>query len=352
MTRLAAAAVAVPALVLSGAASAAPNADFVSLPSPLAQLSSSPPLAGGASANAEGLRHRVAARTNVVVSLGPDGAPFRVVATQRLDVRVKGDYFFTIGAPVSAVEAAPGSASTPGRRSTSILWAGFNPGRRTLVARAALRPGAVAPSLPLRVTPGPGVVALENTTGVTTSAFTADVLVAPLARYFAQLKRAIALGEVPTSGGALVTSKPVTTRIRVAAPLHVEGTIGARRVDLVLEGRRTIAGSGPVRLTVTPADPARLLDRPVAGLSGRRLLDRVARASLTLSRVRQYRTFLGNPDPTGPSSTTYVYRTAARPVAAAPAAGESSGRGWPLTLAIVLALLGALALSAFAWSRA
>lgn len=350
MTRLALAAVA--ALALAGAASAAPDADFVSLPSPLAQLSSSPPLAGGANANAEGVRHRVEAKTNVVVSLGPDGAPFRVVAVQRLDVRVKGDYLFTIGAPVTAVEAAPGSASTPGRRSTSILWAGFNPGRRTLVAKATLVPRAVVPSLPLRVTVGPGVVTLENTTGVTTGAFTADALFAPLARYFAELKREVALGQVPTSGGALVTSKPVTTRVRVGAPLHVAGTIGARQVDVVLEGDRTIAGSGPVRLTVTPIEPASLLGPPVAGLSGRQLLDRVARASLTVSRVRQFRAFLGNPDPTGPSSTSYVYRTAARPVAVAPAAAEGSGRGWPLTVGIVLALLAALAVSAVAWSRA
>ena len=297
MTRLALAAVA--ALALAGAASAAPDADFVSLPSPLAQLSSSPPLAGGANANAEGVRHRVEAKTNVVVSLGPDGAPFRVVAVQRLDVRVKGDYFFTIGAPVTAVEAAPGSASTPGRRSTSILWAGFNPGRRTLVAKATLVPRAVVPSLPLRVTVGPGVVTLENTTGVTTGAFTADALVAPLARYLAELKREVALGQVPTSGGALVTSKPVTTRVRVGAPLHVAGTIGARQVDVVLEGDRTIAGSGPVRLTVTPIEPASLLGPPVAGLSGRQLLDRVARASLTVSRVRQFRRLPRQPRPDG-----------------------------------------------------
>jgi Rieske Fe-S protein len=39
-------------------------------------------------------------------------------------------------------------------------------------------------------------------------------------------------------------------------------------------------------VTVTPMLPARLLDAPVAGLSGRALLDRVTRASLALARLR------------------------------------------------------------------
>src|SRR5262249_32152880 len=107
-----------------------------------------------------------------------------------------------------------------------------------------------------------------------------------------------------------------------------------------------------VGLVVEPALPARLLDAPVAGLSGRALLDRVSRTVLTLARIRQYRSFLGNPDPTGRSVTTYVYRTAARPPSTPPvAAATESSRGWGGTLAIGVGLLLALAAGALVWSR-
>ena len=76
---------------------------YVALPSGVAPLSLTPPLGNGATAANENVRHRVIARTTVRVSVTPDGTPFAVVATQRLDVRVLGDYFFTIGAPVRDV---------------------------------------------------------------------------------------------------------------------------------------------------------------------------------------------------------------------------------------------------------
>ena len=336
------------ALAVTGEAHAA---DFVALPSPLAPLSAAPPLAGGATASSEGFRHRVDARTTVDVSLDPDGTPFRISATQRLDVRVKGDYFFTIGAPVLSVEAAPGSASTPGLRAASILWAGFNPGRRRLIARAALDPAAASRSLPLRVEAAPGRITLVNATGVSAGSFTADAVVPPLRQYLAGLAHDVSRGIPATSGGALVTTRPVATKVRVAAPLLVTGTIGRRHVRFVLEDRSTIHAGGPIRLTVTPQDPTRLLRAPVTGLSGRQLLDRATRASLTLARVRQYRTFLGNPDATGKSRTTYAFRTAARP-APPPAVIEHHERRSPtVTLAAVAGVLLALAGAAFAWSR-
>jgi hypothetical protein len=123
-------------------------------------------------------------------------------------------------------------------------------------------------------------------------------------------------------------------------------------VDTVLEHRLTVRGAGSIELIVTPARPARLLDVPVAGLPGRALLDRVSRTVLTLARIRQYRSFLGNPDPTGRSVTTYVYRTAARPTSTPPVASATgSTRGWGGTLAVAAGLLLALAAGAFVWSR-
>jgi hypothetical protein len=339
-------------LAVAASAHAAPRANYVSLPSPLAPLSASPPLSGGATAAAEGLRHRIAAKTTVDVALDRTGAPFAVTATQRLDVRVLGDYFFTIGAPVLDVEAAPGSASTPGLRSASILWAGFNPGRRTLIARATLDPPASAPSLPLRIEATPGRVKLVNTTGVTTGSYTADALVPPLVRYLAQLERQVARGETPTSGGAYVTSKPISTTLRIVVPLRVTGTVGRHKVNAVVEANALIVrAGGPVRLTVTPAVPQRLLSDPTGGQSGRRLLERASRATLTLARMHQYQTFLGNPDPSGGNATTYTYRSASRPAPPPVAIAYFPQRDWMTTIAIVAGLLLAAAGGLFVWSR-
>jgi hypothetical protein len=339
------------AFTWSGVALAAPPGSFVGLPSPVAPLSASPPLSGGATSTSEIVRHRVDARTRVDIALDSSGTPFRVVATQRLDMRVKGDYFFTIGAPLRAVAAAPGSDSTPGQRSTAITWAGFNPGRRTLAARATLDPALAAASLPLRVEVAPGRVTLVNTTGVTAASFTADAVVPPLRAYLAHLKRAADRDVIPANGGARVTTHPSPTRVRVVVPLHVTGDIGGRPVDTVLDDELTLRAPGRLQLRVTPARPAQLLDAPAAGLSGRALLDRVSRTVLTLARTRQYRSFLGNPDPTGRRATTYIYRTAARPAPPPVAAVPHSTRSWGSTLAVAAGLLLALAAAAFVWAR-
>ncbi|MCW2964996.1 MAG: hypothetical protein JWO17_2248 [Actinomycetia bacterium] len=337
-------------LTAAASAQAAPRADYATLPSPLAPLSPAPPLGGGASASSEGFRHRIAATTRVDVSLDPTGAPFALAATQQLDVGVLGDYFFTIGAPVLDVEAAPGSASTPGLRASSILWTGFNPGHRTLIARITLNTTAAA-SLPLRIEVAPGRVTLVNTTAVVAGSYTADALVPPLLSYLAQLRRQIARGQSPTSGAAYVTSKPTATRLRVVAPLHVTGTVGGHHVDAIVEGRLVVRGRGPVRLTVTPASLDRLLSAPTAGRTGRQLLERVERAALTLARVRQYETFLGNPDPTGPSRTAYVYRSATPPAPIPTAIVAPKERDWATTIAVAAGLLLAAAGALFAWSK-
>lgn len=333
-------------------AHAAPPAHYASLPSPRAPLSPAPPLGGGATSSSEGFRHRVAAKTTVEVAVDRGGAPFGVHATQRLDVRVLGDYFFTIGAPLIDVVAAPGSASTPGLRATSIVWAGFNPGHRLLAARATLDPAVAGSLLPLRIEATSGHVTLVNATGVTAGSYAADAVVAPLVSYLAQLRSQMALNQTPTSGGAYVTSKPIPVGRHVVAPLHVTGTIGTRRIDLLLEDRPlSVQAAGPVRLTVTPALPERLLNASTAGLSGRQLLERAERAALTLARMRQYQTFLGNPDPTGPNETTYVYRTAARPLPPPVAAIAAPKRDWATTLAVAAGLLVAAAGALVVWAR-
>jgi hypothetical protein len=338
-------------LALATSAQAAPGRHYVSLPSPLAPLSRAPPLGGGATATSERFRHRIAAKTTVDIAVDPRGAPFAVRATQRLDVGVQGDYFFTIGAPVLDVQAAPGSASTPGLRATSILWAGFNPGRRTLIARATLDPAVASSSLPLRLEVAPGRVTLVNTTAVTAGSYTADALVPPLLHYLAQLKRQVTLGKPPAGGNAYVTSKPVATAVRIVVPLRVTGTVGSRNVNAVVEDRLTVHGGGPVRLTVTPVSPERLLDPSTSGLSGRQLLERVSRIALTLARSRQYETFLGNPDPAGPNETAYVYRSSVRPTPQPVAAVHATQRDWTTTIAVTAGLLLTTAGALFAWSK-
>lgn len=338
-------------LVCAVGAQAAPRGNYVALPSPIAPLSPTPPLGGGATASSEGFRHRIVASTDVAVSLGPAGTPFAVSATQRLDVRVLGDYFFTVGAPVLDVEAAPGSESTPGLRATSILWTGFNPGRRTLIARATLDPVATVPSLPLRIEIARGRVSLVNQTAVTAGSYSADARLPPLLQYLAQLRLQVAHGQLPTSGGAYVTSKPAAVGERIVVALHVVGTIGARRVDEVVGERLVVHGSGPVRLTVTPMTPDRLLNASTAGLTGRELLARVTRTSFTLARLRQYETFLGNPDPSGPSRTSYTYRSAVRPAPPTVAAVRTTTRDWTTTIAVVAGLLIAAAGALVVWSR-
>ena len=339
------------ALVAAPAAGAA-TPRFASLPSPLAPLSASPPLSGGAAASAEGFRHRVSAATSVRVSIDGAGNPFALTATQTLDVGVKGDYFFTIGAPALDVEAGPGSESTPGLRSTSILWAGFNPGSRRLAGTVVLDPPVAATALPLRLEATVDHVTLVNATSITVDGFGADAQSSPLLRYLAQLRRDVEAGRPPTAGGALITSPARHATFRAFATLRVTGTIGGHAVDRLLGAAPvTIAARGTVRLTVEPVPPLALL-HPLPGLSGRALLRRVSLALLGLARARQYDTYLGNPDPTGRNQTTYVYQSAKRPTpvpAAVPAPVHGDGAR---TLLMVGAVLASAALGVVAWSRA
>ena len=247
MTRAAGLALLLLALAAPAAASAA-QPRLAALPSPLAALSATPPLGTGASAAAEGVRHHIDSTTRVRVAVDAQGTPFAVTATQRLVVSQPGDYYFTIGAPLTDVAPAYGSQSTPGLRTATIIWAGFNPGKRVLAARATLDPAAVAGSLPLRVSIGGGKVRLANATGITTTAFAADALKPQLEMFLAGLRLATRTGSPPTGGGALVTSQPVQTTVRVIAPLHVTGTIGSRPVDVRLGTTPVSFPAGRLRL--------------------------------------------------------------------------------------------------------
>jgi hypothetical protein len=348
MTRTAASLTLFVALAAPAAASAA-QPRLAALPSPLAALSVTPPLGTGASAAAEGVRHHIDSTTRVRVAIDAQGTPFAVTATQRLVVSQPGDYYFTIGAPLTDVAPAYGSQSTPGLRTATIIWAGFNPGERVLAARATLDPAAVAGSLPLRVSTRDGKVTLTNATVVTTTAFSADALKPQLETFLAGLRRATRTGTAPTGGGALVTSQPVQTTVRIVAPLRVTGTIGSLRVSMRLGVGPVSFPAGRVRLLVSVLHPS---PRPRPGLSGRALLAVAVQASLESARARQYDSFLGNPDPSGSSASTFSYVSATRPAPTVAVVPQEHGRG---TLGVVLWAFGglaALAGAAFAWARA
>jgi len=332
--------------VIVAAAPAAAAPGTITLPSPLTRLSPEPPLGGGASSSFETRLHRIGSTVRVRVSVDSTGAPFAVVAVQRLVVRDRGDYVFTIAAPLADVVAAPGSQSTPGFRDSAILWTGFNPGRRTLAARATLRP-RVLPLLPLRIEQNGTRTTLTDQTQVTATALAADAHVKPLRAALERLR-----GGSLAQATAAVTSPPKTVSYVVGAPLAVSGRIGARRVNVRLGGGAphtvTLAASGPVDLTVRAVA---VVPRAAAGRSGRDLLATTTKTLLSLARVRQYQAFLGNPDPAGRSETTYRYVSAPRP-RAAPAAEPSHGRSLLHVLGLVAAAVLAAALALFAWARA
>jgi len=338
--------VALATIVLAGAAHAATG--VASLPSPVAPLSPSPPLGAGATASAENVRHRVSAQTVVRISVDQSGNPFAVTATQRLDVRVLGDYFFTIGAPLVDVEATPGSEEVPGLRSDAIVWAGFNPLRRVLAAQATLETARVRASLPLRIETTPRSVTLVNATRTTVGAYAADARRGPLLTYVRQLRDDVLNGRAPSGGSAELTSKPTPARIAVAAPLRIVGTVAGHQVSLVLTDRIVVHDFGPVDLRVTPVATVAV---PAGTVSGRDLVHAVELAALSVARTRQYDTFLGNPDPTGRSETTYIYRTATKIAPARPAAVPSASHDWVRSALVFVAIAVAAVAGLAVWAR-
>lgn len=330
-------------------AGAAHGASTLALPSPLAPLSPGPPLAGGATASRQTVRHHVSAQTVVRISVDASGTPFAVTATQRLDVGVLGDFVFTIGAPLVDVEATAGSDEVPGLRNDAIVWAGFNPDRRVLAARATLDTPRVLPSLPLRIDVNKDTVALVNTTRTRITAYAAEAVRAPLLAYLHRLVRGERTGQPPRGGTALLTSRARTEKLDVTAPLRVVGTVSGKRVSTILRDKLVVHGTGPVDVRVTPVAPLAAPD--ASALSGRALLHAVVVESLTAARAHQYDTFLGNPDPTGRSATTFVYRTATNIVAARPASVVPARPDWEHT-ALIFTMLALVSVAALAvWVR-
>ena len=306
-----------------------------------------------------------------MVGLEDDGSASSVVVTQRIVISHKGDFSFTVPAPVTSVAPGPGTQAQPGLRDIGIVWQGFSAGRRVLAATATLSLTEAESGLPLsvsvRANGGDTAVTLANSARrpVTYASGTA-----PLAAVQAALVQLRDLqrqaGEGAIAGILDVNGTPagqVTTK--VTAPLRLRGTISVPgrkpvRVAAVLgDGspiQRTITLPGRVsprlelRIDLLPA--LEVLPRPgeLAGAANplTALQKAVARTALSW----QFRRYLDSPDQLGPSTTTYVYRTLTRRPAVVPAAPRPSSGDH--TLAIVLAAtLGGAALLGLAvlWAR-
>jgi hypothetical protein len=348
---------------------AAAQQQVVSLPWPPTVLPTTPPLAprttGVLPLNPLFLG-RLASRERVVVGLEGDGTPHSVRVLQTIFVTRPGNYVFTVPAPVQSVLPGPGTESPPGRRTNQILWQGFSPGERVLAAWADLRPAESIGSLPLRVrvetevegaelAPGEKrsgdlrvTLTVENATAATAKSFTAEPNPVDLAIVLGRIRSAIRRDVTAEGLNIRLTGPSTPVEARVAAPLRVDGTLtfapgtarlrGApegivhvsglldvrrTRLRLVLSGQATNASAPRLELRVRTADipdPVKPSQDPRTRLTGTIALE------LTYARRRQYDMFLANPDQTGPSTTTYEYRTAAPP-RAAPAGGTSGGGG-------------------------
>jgi hypothetical protein len=307
---------------------------------------------------------RVSNHERVVVGLDEDGTPNSIRVQQTLVLRRLGDYIFAIAAPVRTVLPGPGTESSPGQRTNQILWQGFSPGTRRLSSVADLRVEESAPLLPVKVRVERGgdgsIVVIENATGVTAKSYTADVEPVGLGQVLGRIRNAIRRNITAEGLNVEVRGPQRPLDVRVAAPLLVAGTIGSgdrvQQFRAVLDGihRSELRLLVPGRLAPRVSMRVRTIAVPDRVRPTQSVQDQLAATidlELTYARKRQYDQFLSAADPSGHSSTTYVYRTAPRPATAAPLESGGSGSdtmGW---IALALVLAAGLPLVAVVWAR-
>jgi hypothetical protein len=345
----------------------AASARTVSLPWPPEVLPQTPPLApkvdGPLSIQPRFFR-RASNRERVVVGLDEDGTPNSIRVHQTIVLKRLGDYVFAIPAPVKTVLPGPGTGSPPGQRTNQILWQGFSPGTRRLAAVADLRVGDSAPLLPVKVhlerSGLRNVVVIENVTGVTAKSYEADVEPAGLAQVVGRIRNAVRRGFTAEGLNVEVRGRQRPVDVRVATPVAVSGSVGGgageRRFHGVLDGvhrvrlRVFVPGPRPAAISMR-VRTLPVADRVRPTQSVEQQLANAIDLELSYARKRQYDQFLAAADPTGRSTTTYVYRTAPRPLSAAPI--ETSGSNGHTAGWVALGLLLALGLPAAAvvWAR-
>ncbi|HEX3267510.1 MAG TPA: hypothetical protein VHQ98_05975 [Gaiellaceae bacterium] len=355
----------------------------VLLPGPTPYPTQSPPLTSAGATSARPLPITIHARVaeRVHAGVGPDGEIVSLRALHRLALVGRGDYLIVIGAPVEDVHAGPGSQSEPGLRVGQILWSGFSPGTKLLVADAELSPGAAARFLPLRlhVTRDGGRYSLTvtNATVLSEDAYEGNGFPRQLAQLLDRTRAQSLAGTRLDSAYASVEGRVRRRPARIAAPVAVQGvlrfptaptsvrggTLRGRSVSFStvlgdadpLSLRVDVRGGGTphLRLLARPTKLVRALTPPAASswvaavrrraIPSRVLLRTLIDARMQLVRSDQYQTFLANPDPQGAATTVYVYESAAAPTPkGSPPAESGSGNGdaLVLTLALVGSVLG------------
>ena len=308
-------------------------------------------------------------RERVVVGVAGDGMPTSVRVLHRIFVGPKGDYVFSLPAPVKSVTPGPGTKSTPGQRKNELLWQGFSPGRRVLAAWVELRAAEAAGSLPARIRMETTVdgsplaagerrtgdlrttLTIENATGAAARVFSAAAEPLSVAQALDELRGAVRRDAAAEGIFVRVAGAVRSVRMPIAVPLRVEGALtfapgsvrvagaprgvvpisgrlDARRSSLRIDvrGRAVGAALPKLRLRVTLPSLAGAVTPPGGGTwvrayrsgafrgSGRELLERAIRLELTYARQRQFDMYLAAPDPNGPSTATFVYRTVPLPL--------------------------------------
>ena len=318
------------------------------------------------------LRGTVVARERVLVGIGSDGAPSSVTVTQELRVRSLGDYAFVVPAPAFRVTPGAGSESRPGLRPNQIVWQGFSPGRKLLVAVAELRPRDSTADLPVRIsvegTPtrtGPFElsITLENATTTRATVALAPAVQADVAAGVNALRAAARINR-PLEGRTVRLRREAADRsFEVWAPLALRGRIAFPRGsvrNLTRAEFRRVLGRDAVRVTargeaLRAATPRLTIEaRPLVAAAlppaSATSLEALVLGSLRYARTWQYHRFLANPDPVGPSTATYEYETAAPAATARTEPGNENDFGIPAVLLIgglVVLGLGAVV----AWSH-
>jgi len=349
----------------------------VLLPGPTPYPTQSPPLVAAGAVPTRPLPFTIHARVaeRVHAGVGPDGEIVSLRALHRLALMGRGDYLIVIGAPVVDVHAGPGSQSEPGLRIGQILWSGFSPGKKLLVADAELSAGAAARFLPLRLrvirTGDRYSLTVTNATVLSETAYQASAVPRRLAGLLDRTRAQALAGERLDSAYASVEGRVRQRSARIAAPVSVQGvlrfpTVPASVGGATLRGRSVsfsavlgdasplslrvdVRGGGTphLRLVARPTKLVRALAPPVgsswvAALRRRTIPSRVLLRTLIDTRMQlvrsdQYQAFLVNPDPQGAAKTVYVYESAPAPTPkGSPPVESSSGAGDALVLALAL----------------
>src|SRR3954449_5173624 len=375
LTLLAVGATLAPAVAGAGSATAA-RTDQLRLPAPVRD--SHPRHGATRGRRPDRLRKSVVPgtasdREDVVVAIGPTGAPAAVTDTQRLVIDGSGNY---IVRELGPARAALGLNDTvpPVLELGTVVWQGFSPGHRELSARLTLDPGIEAGRLPLKVTlrlrdasghvraldpggeaPADGTVTvtLTNQTASLRTVETGAADVVPLAAVLDRLRRAAGRPHdavPPVAGAGLPVALPGHAvgrrQLNVVAPLRITGTlrvpnaapsVGGPGTTPIADGATiagTLAGSVdftvPVRMgqrlqlhldarpwpdprTVLPPAPARTWRQWAAAHPSpaevAQATDDLMAAAAARAHAAEYSPYL-QADAPGPDLSTFTYVTA------------------------------------------